>query len=217
MFLFIFFIQFIKFYCLIKIYLIIYSYLVGFNNIVTNYSVIFFLTNDWEQCTLNEISNSFMYGLNAPAKKYNGIYKYLRITDISDESHKFMYSNLTSPDAPTNKIKDFILKKGDIVFARTGATVGKTYKYDTLDGKVCFAGFLIKMETSSNTSTEFIFQNTLTQKYRNFVSLTSQRSGQPGINANEFSKYQLYIPNYIEQTKIGQYFKALDSLITLHQ
>ncbi|WP_193788533.1 restriction endonuclease subunit S, partial [Bifidobacterium adolescentis] len=63
----------------------------------------------------------------------------------------------------------------------------------------------------------FIFQSTLTERYKQFVLLTSQRSGQPGINAQEYSDLLLPLPSLMEQRRIGAFFDRLDSLITLHQ
>ena len=62
-----------------------------------------------------------------------------------------------------------------------------------------------------------MFQLTLTDDYEKFIRITSQRSGQPGVNAQEYAGYGISIPTYEEQKKIGQYFSTLDHLITLHQ
>ena len=59
--------------------------------------------------------------------------------------------------------------------------------------------------------------NTLTKKYERFIRITSQRSGQPGVNAQEYSGFEFSLPSYKEQKKIGEYFRNLDHLITLHQ
>ncbi|MGB5022792.1 MAG: restriction endonuclease subunit S, partial [Bifidobacterium adolescentis] len=59
--------------------------------------------------------------------------------------------------------------------------------------------------------------STLTERYKQFVLLTSQRSGQPGINAQEYSDLLLPLPSLMEQRRIGAFFDHLDSLITLHQ
>ena len=104
-----------------------------------------------------------------------------------------------------------------MLFARTGASVGKTYLYKPSDGKTYYAGFLIRAHVSEEADAGFIFQSTLTEQYRQFILLTSQRSGQPGINAKEYSDFLLPLPSLPEQRKIGAFFDRLDSLITLHQ
>ena len=174
-------------------------------------------TDDWKQRKLGDVANSFEYGLNVAAKAYDGINKYIRITDIDDVSRKFLFNNLTSPNVNISEAINYQLKKGDILFARTGASVGKTYLYSEKDGMVFYAGFLIRAKISSSYDSNFIFQNTLTENYRRYIQITSQRSGQPGVNAQEYGEYKLMIPRLLEQKKIGNYFKYLDTLITLHQ
>ena len=174
-------------------------------------------TDDWEQRKLGEICDSFEYGLNAAATDYDGENKYIRITDIDDNSHEFLKNNVTSPDIDFSGAENYRLKQGDILFARTGASVGKTYIYEESDGLVYYAGFLIRGRVKDEYSPEFVFQNTLTADYERFIRITSQRSGQPGVNAQEYASYQIATPVLEEQQQIGAYFSTLDHLITLHQ
>ncbi|NIG78271.1 restriction endonuclease subunit S [Klebsiella sp. Ap-873] len=171
----------------------------------------------WVDSDLKSFSDSFSYGLNASAVKFDGVNKYLRITDIDEKSRRFDYCQLTSPDAELSKSDNYLLSNGDILFARTGASVGKTYIYNEQDGKVYFAGFLIRASINNKASAQFIFQNTQTHEYAKFVAATSQRSGQPGINAKEYGEYRLFSPTEPEQTQIGNYFQKLDALINQHQ
>ena len=174
-------------------------------------------TPAWEQRKLGEVASGFEYGLNAAASDFDGEKKYLRITDIDDQTREFRTDDLSSPDI-NNPIDDrYLLKEGDILFARTGASVGKTYLYKASDGKTYYAGFLIRAHVSDEADAGFIFQSTLTERYKQFVLLTSQRSGQPGINAQEYSDLLLPLPSLMEQRRIGAFFDRLDSLITLHQ
>ena len=173
--------------------------------------------NDWEQRKLGEIASSFEYGLNAAAKEYDGENKYIRITDIDDNTHEFLTDSLTSPDMDLAGAENYKLEKGDILFARTGASVGKSYIYRAYDGLVYYAGFLIRARIKDEYDSEFVFQNTLTDKYNKYIAVTSQRSGQPGVNAQEYSEFEIQVSQKKEQTKIGDYFKGLDHLITLHQ
>ena len=173
--------------------------------------------DDWEQRKLGEIASSFEYGLNAAAKEFDGKNKYIRITDIYDDSREFDQNNVTSPDIDLLNADSYKLTKGDILFARTGASVGKTYIYKDFDGLVYYAGFLIRAKIKDSYIPEFIFQSTLTKAYEKFIKVTSMRSGQPGVNAQEYSQFELMIPEKPEQDKIGIYFTSLDHLITLHQ
>ncbi len=166
---------------------------------------------------MGEISESFEYGLNAAATEYDGKHKYIRITDIDDSTHLFLQDDLTSPDIDFSTADDYLLQEGDVLFARTGASVGKTYIYRRSDGDLYFAGFLIRAKIKSDYDADFVFQNTLTDSYDSYIRITSQRSGQPGVNAQEYANFALSVPSLAEQKKIGAYFSHLDSLITLHQ
>ncbi|QDT82454.1 restriction endonuclease subunit S [Gimesia chilikensis] len=170
----------------------------------------------WEEKKLSDICDSFQYGLNASAKKYDGQNKYIRITDIDESSRIFSQANLTTPEVDLLSCQDYLLADGDILFARTGASVGKTYRYKESDGQVFFAGFLIRAKPSNIECADFIFYSTLTRNYDKFVTITSQRSGQPGINAEEYSAFTLHIPLPPEQIRIGSYFRKLDDLIAIH-
>lgn len=172
---------------------------------------------EWDEHELGEVAESFEYGLNASAINFDGENKYIRITDIDDNTRLFKQNDLTSPKTDLSTAEDYLLQKGDILFARTGASVGKTYRYQNHDGKVYYAGFLIRARVKSGYDAEFIFQNTLTKKYENYIKITSQRSGQPGVNAEEYASYKLMIPNLKEQQKIGEFFKHLDKTIALQQ
>ena len=174
-------------------------------------------TDDWEERKLGDLATSFEYGLNASAKSFDGTHKYIRITDIDDSSRKFNSQSLTSPDIDLSSADNYKLKNGDILFARTGASVGKSYIYADSDGLVYYAGFLIRARIKSGVDSNFVFQHTLTSSYENFIRVTSQRSGQPGVNAKEYSTFEISVPSYEEQRKIGSFFKQLDDTITLHQ
>ncbi len=174
-------------------------------------------TPAWEQRKLGDVASSFDYGLNAAATEYDGQNKYLRITDIDDETHEFSKSDLTTPLADLAMSADYLLKESDLLFARTGASVGKTYLYRQFDGMVYFAGFLIRARIGEGADPEFAYQATLTDAYKKYVAITSQRSGQPGVNAQEYADYQLMLPSKTEQQQIGMTLRSLDDLITLHQ
>ena len=174
-------------------------------------------TDVWEQRKLSEMCGTFEYGLNAAAKEFDGKNKYIRITDIDDASREFLLSDLSSPDICLDGMSKYLLSSGDIVFARTGASVGKTYIYRENDGIVYFAGFLIRAKVNQDNDAEFVFQSTLSPSYEKYIRITSQRSGQPGVNAQEYSEYDLFAPSKEEQQRIGHFLRGIDNLITLHQ
>ena len=172
----------------------------------------------WEEKTLKDLSNSIEYGLNSSATYYDGVHKYIRITDIDDNSRKFISEKVTSPDIEfTPELENFKLQKNDLLFARTGASVGKTYLYEEKDGEMYYAGFLIRARIKEDVSADFIFQQTLTEKYKQFIAIASQRSGQPGVNGKEYGDWKLSAPSFQEQSAIGSLFRTLDDLLASYQ
>ena len=161
----------------------------------------------WKKQTLFDISENVSYGMNAAATEYDGIHKYIRITDIDVNTGEFKPDPLTSPLGAIDE--KFKLKQGDIVFARTGASVGKSHLYNPKDGALYFAGFLIKFSiTKANPF--FIYSLTLKEAYNKWVHIYSMRSGQPGLNAEEYKALKLNIPTLPEQQKIASFLSAVD-------
>lgn len=166
---------------------------------------------EWEEKTFSEIADGFDYGINAAAVEFNGKHKYIRITDIDDTSHKFIGNPCVSPSGEIEE--KYKVQIGDILLARTGASVGKSYLYDVCDGELYFAGFLIRARVNPKYDPRFIFYITCTPTYARWVGLISMRSGQPGINAEEYSQYKLFIPEGKERAKISDFLSLLDSRI----
>ncbi len=168
-------------------------------------------THEWTLTTIGNVSLPLEYGLNSPAVNYDGKHKYIRITDINDETHRYINDNPVSPDN-VNEGK-YRVVENDILFARTGASTGKSYLYSSDDGELYFAGFLIKAHIKEDYDSYFVFSQTLTSKYDKWVKLVSVRSGQPGINSQEYSGYSFYIPRIEEQRYISGFLRLLDEKI----
>ena len=176
-------------------------------------SAVGIIPQEWEVKRLAELcQNTGDYGINAPAVPYReDLPTYLRITDI-DSWGKFIKTDKASVDNPNSS--QFILRDGDIVFARTGATVGKTYLYDSKDGQLVFAGFLIRFTPNSNKAVPYYIKAcTETASYWNWVRVISQRSGQPGINSVEYGGMKLAVPPMEEQRKIAEILGVWDEAI----
>ena len=185
------------------------------NNIPAGYkdSAVGVIPQEWEVKRLVDLcQNTGDYGINAPSVPYReDLPTYLRITDI-DGWGKFIETDKVSVDNPNSS--QFILREGDIVFARTGATVGKTYLYDSKDGQLVFAGFLIRFTPNSNKAIPYYIKaSTETASYWNWVRIISQRSGQPGINSVEYGAMKLAVPPLAEQRKIAEILGVWDEAI----
>ena len=168
--------------------------------------------DEWSFTELAKISSDISYGMGLASKEYDGVNKYIRITDIDEKTNKYSNKDIVSPDGVLED--KYLVNKNDILFARTGASTGKTYLYDEKDGKLYFAGFLIRANIV-NHDANFIFQQTKTNKYNKWVKIMSMRSGQPGINSQEYGSYKFSITSPEEEEKISKTLNLLDKKIEL--
>ena len=173
------------------------------------------IPQEWQVRRLGDLChNNGDYGINAPAVEYSPtLPTYLRITDIDTEG-RFTRQNISSVNHKDCEL--YILADGDIVFARTGATVGKTYLYDSRDGDLVYAGFLIKFSPNQKLLIPYYLKTyTETSAYWNWVKVVSQRSGQPGINSTEYCNLQIPVPPVEEQRRIAEILGVWDKAIEL--
>jgi type I restriction enzyme S subunit len=172
----------------------------------------FWEAGEWTNALLgNLLIGSPDYGVNAAAVPFaDNLPKYLRITDISEEG-QYLPDKQVSVDLDATDQN--YLDEGDIVLARTGASVGKSYRYRKEDGKLVFAGFLIRVKPDPTLLISTYLANFLTTgHFWKWVAVTSARSGQPGINSTEYSSLAIPLPpNLSEQKKIA------DCLFSLHE
>ena len=122
--------------------------------------------------------------------------KYIRITDFSDngieENHIFMTAT-----GYTDKHR---LMKGDILFARSGATVGKTYYYDGTIGEAVFAGYCIRFKIDERkVLSEYVYWYTKCSYYLNWANSIQRPSGQPNINKEEYKSLEIMLPSRDKQ------------------
>ena len=176
------------------------------------------IPEDWGISPLSKVlKDNPKYGINAAAVPLQGnLPVYIRITDISEDGY-FKPTELVGVNSPFSN--DYQLETGDIVLARTGASVGKSYLYNESDGKLVYAGFLIKVSSNKDKlKPEYLFQYLKTEQYWSWVTVNSMRSGQPGINGNEYGQLPVPIPSIEEQTAIATILSDMDNEIqTLEQ
>ena len=170
---------------------------------------------EWEYTPMgNLLMSSPNYGVNAAAVPYSErLPKYLRITDISDEGSYLSDKKVSVDLEPTD---GNYLDEGDIALARTGASVGKSYRYRKEDGRLVFAGFLIRVKPDKKRLVSAYLANYLTTwQYWDWVAVTSARSGQPGINSIEYSSLAIPLPpgDLAEQKRVADCLTSLDEMI----
>ena len=167
-------------------------------------------TEEWKKCKFGEIATGFDYGMNAAAKPYDGQNKYIRITDIDETSSTYNNEDIVSPDGTLSE--NYMVNERDILLARTGASTGKSYLYRKSDGKLYFAGFLIRANVAEHNP-YFVFSQLHTHRYWRWVSIMSARSGQPGINSQEYASFPIFTTTLIEENKISTLLSLIDERI----
>ena len=167
----------------------------------------------WQLKRLGEcLSEAPSYGINAAAVPFTDrLPRYIRITDITDDG-RFSPSPLVCVRTDSRRYQ---LELGDLVFARTGASTGKTYLYDPADGELVYAGFLIRVRPDpKKLVSKFLAGVTTTRLYWNWVKTMSMRSGQPGINGQEYAQFEFQLPSVQEQSAISQVLSDMDAEIS---
>jgi len=164
------------------------------------------------------VEDRLTYGANEAAVEDNPENpRYIRITDFdSDGSLK----NDTFKSLPREITHEYLLKDGDILFARSGATVGKTFQFKNYNGEACFAGYLIKASFNSNLiSSDYIYYFTKSNYYENWKDSIFQQATIQNIGADKYSNLTVSLPrDYLEQFKIATYLQQkttqIDKLIS---
>lgn len=170
--------------------------------------------NNWQIKYLRSLcKKEGEYGLNAPAVPLTDkLPLYLRITDITEDGS---YSNKHRVSVDYTRIEK-LLHKNDFLFARTGATVGKTYLNNNTTHKIAFAGYLIRFVLDQEKiNPYFLSLYCQTKQYWNWVKICSVRSGQPGISADEYGKMLVPCPPIAEQHRIVEVLETWDKAIQL--
>jgi type I restriction enzyme S subunit len=165
---------------------------------------------DWEIKRLKDLCiGKPEYGANTSAvDKTERLPRYIRITDITEDG-KLLDSTWQSIER--RFAENYMLKEGDFLFARSGATVGKTYLHKKKEGECAFAGYLIRFKLNPTVfSPDFLFHFTHSQNYYNWVKGMLRAGAQPNINAKEYSNMKVPSPPIKEQKRIVAILNSID-------
>lgn len=163
----------------------------------------------WEEKTLKEVSIiSGDYGLSVSSKPFDSV-RYLRITDITDWGE--LNDDKVSANIDNNKTQEE-LEEGDILFARTGATVGKTLVYRKDFGECLYAGYLIRYRLNKEkVLPRFMHYRTHSKEYYDWVFINQEAAAQPNISAKKYNLLSVCFPSISEQQKIVSRLDALSA------
>ena len=162
-------------------------------------NVPFEIPSSWEWTTINTISKSILYGVSESAKT-NGKYRLLRITDIQNNS--VQWDSVPYTDFDENKAKSYLLSDGDILFARTGATVGKSYLVQGLTEEAIYASYLIRVQTYDAVLPQYVKFYFESGYYWEQIEQGSVGVGQPNVNGTILGNLHVPIPPIHEQFRI---------------
>lgn len=153
-----------------------------------------FAGGPWERVPLQEVSDGpGQYGASVSSTSHRPeLPRYVRITDIDDSGR--LNADVRSPAGPPEGWERHGLHDGDFLFARSGATVGKVYRYRDEDGPCVYAGYLIRFRLRSDLiKPDFLMGFTRTEEYANWVAARQNVVAQPNINAKQYGQ-ELLVP-----------------------
>ena len=166
----------------------------------------FDIPDSWVWCTLASVTEQIHYGYTASAVPI-GNAKLARITDIQDNKINWdtvPYCSISEENLPRYK-----LKNRDILIARTGGTIGKTYIVRNLNEKAVFASYLIRAIPLQSINEEYLKLFMETPLYWEQLKAYSMGTGQPNVNGQSLSKLRLPLPPLNEQQRIVEYYKNI--------
>lgn len=147
------------------------------------------------------------YGAQSASVEYDESRpRYVRITDINDDGtlNDDYVSSVNIDDDENYK-----LSYGDFLFARMGATVGKTYAY--LEGNQIYAGYLIRYKLNQDLiNPRYLYSYTKLEEYNEWVKLNQSGAAQPGINAKKYGSLLIPVPPLELQTQFADFVKQVD-------
>ena len=155
-------------------------------------------------CLLSK--SKLSYGSGASAVEYDNNIRYIRITDIQEDGK---LNN--SPMSPSIYDEKYLLNDGDILFARSGATVGKTYLYTQGEGTAIYAGYLIRFVPNKEiVLPEYVFYFTRSEYYKAFIEKNAQAVAQPNINAKQYGDLMVCVPPLSLQQEFASKIEAIE-------
>ena len=159
----------------------------------------FDIPDSWEWGRLGTISESIQYGYNAPARE-KGRIRMVRISDI--QSGRVLWDTVPFCDIDEDSISDYILKPKDILFARTGGTVGKSFLFREVNVESIYAGYLIRVRYSNHLNPQYIYGFMDSPLYWQQLKNKTTATAQPNCNGQSLANMLIPLPPVNEQKRI---------------
>ena len=169
------------------------------------------LPKGWEWVRLGIVSKNIHYGYTASADHHNKDVKLLRITDI--QNNTVDWYNVPGCIISDKDLLSYKLENSDILIARTGGTIGKSYLVKKIDFKTVFASYLIRVIPSSHIYDYYLKYTLESQLYWNQLYEKSKGTGQPNVNATSLSQLKIPIPPLKEQKRIVERIESLQQKV----
>ena len=174
----------------------------------------FEIPESWKWVRWGELSDSIQYGYNAAAQS-NGRIKMVRISDIQDNA--VLWDRVPYCDISENEIPTYRLQNNDILFARTGGTVGKSFLVNEVPEEAIYAGYLIRTRYSSKLEPKYMKFFMESQLYWDQLKSGAVATAQPNCNGKTLSKMILPLPPLAEQKRIVAKLEDLLPLIDRYE
>jgi type I restriction enzyme, S subunit len=158
------------------------------------------LPNGWEWIRLSNVSTKIHYGYNASANHSLKNIRLLRITDI--QNNQVNWESVPGCEDRGKDIGQYLLKNRDILIARTGGTVGKSYLVEKINVDAVFASYLIRVVPVSDIDVEYIKYYLESPLYWKQLYEKCTGTGQPNVNGTSLSSLLLSLPPLAEQRRI---------------
>ena len=176
----------------------------------------FDLPDGWVWCRLGDISDKIHYGFNAAAQTHKQGIRMLRITDI--QNNFVIWDNVPHCECKDKDVVKYLLNNNDILIARTGGTIGKSYIVKNIDVKSLFASYLIRVVPNRRLKTEWLKLFIESPTYWNQLYEAAWGAGQPNVNGTALSKLLIPLPPLPEQkaivTKVEKLLALCDQMET---
>ena len=177
---------------------------------ITQDEIPYDLPQGWQWCYLNNITTQIHYGYTASAIQ-SGDVKLVRITDIQDNQIK--WDNVPYCDISEENKNKYLLRNNDILIARTGGTIGKTYLVKNIIEQAVFASYLIRAIPSLYANSEYIKLFMDSPLYWEQLKNFSMGTGQPNVNGQSLNKLKIPLPPLAEQKRIVAKIEELLNLV----